>query len=336
MEKNTAKIKSFLKRALDLESTLYSYDQTCQMLKQAVLDELSHEAKEVGQYKYGDTIPREHKKPIEIRKELEHFNLTGEVRPSVSYVGDPSPYISPPINYTNIRNMGNKKNPSPMRFLKALPVPFMFGAVIALILVIFTDIRFITGFIGASAIFMLPLFQIIIKQFSAPTTEEYLKMANDYERAIDERNAILAKELAIQEYSVQAKAEIIPMEDKVKTALSEHYALGIIHPKYQNFLAIAQIYEYFDTGRCDELEGPNGAYSLYESELRANIIIGKLSQITQQLEEVKQSQYMIYKSVQETNQLLGMIVQEVRNVQNAINVNTAAINTFNANVMNRL
>ena len=37
--------------------------------------------------------------------------------------------------------------------------------------------------------------------------------------------------------------------------------------------AMCTMYEYFVTGRCDKLSGADGAYNLYETEVRQNIII---------------------------------------------------------------
>lgn len=65
--------------------------------------------------------------------------------------------------------------------------------------------------------------------------------------------------------------------DKIK--LMEHYSQGIIHPKYRNWVAVATIYEYLDTGICNELSGPNGAYKFYEEDLRAQRIAGTVDEL---------------------------------------------------------
>lgn len=75
----------------------------------------------------------------------------------------------------------------------------------------------------------------------------------------------------------------------------------VIFPKYQNLVAYSQFYEYFQSGRCTSLTGPDGAYNLYETELRQNIIIGKLDDITNSLEEIKQNQFMIYSELKSIN-----------------------------------
>ncbi len=75
----------------------------------------------------------------------------------------------------------------------------------------------------------------------------------------------------------------------------------VIFPKYHDLVAYSQFYEYFQSGRCTSLTGPDGAYNLYENELRQNIIIGKLDDISNSLEEIKQNQYMIYSELKSIN-----------------------------------
>lgn len=88
---------------------------------------------------------------------------------------------------------------------------------------------------------------------------------------------------------------------KLQAALRNLYEEGIIYPKYQNLVAVSTIYEYLASGRCDRLEGPNGAYNLYEMELRQNIVIGQLSTITEHLEQIKENQYTLYYEIQNAN-----------------------------------
>lgn len=83
---------------------------------------------------------------------------------------------------------------------------------------------------------------------------------------------------------------------------------GVIFEKYQNDLAaIAQFYEYFASGRVSELTGPNGAYNLYEQELRQNLIINKLDVVIDRLDTVIDNQHMLYKAIQSTNAILQNI-----------------------------
>ncbi|MBQ7301993.1 MAG: hypothetical protein IJW89_00230 [Clostridia bacterium] len=85
------------------------------------------------------------------------------------------------------------------------------------------------------------------------------------------------------------------------------YATNIIFGKYHDLAAITSFYEYLLSGRCVTLDGVNGCYNLYESELRANIIINKLDAIGDALEQIKGNQYMLYSQLQQINTELSVL-----------------------------
>ena len=91
--------------------------------------------------------------------------------------------------------------------------------------------------------------------------------------------------------------EIAEVKEKIQELCkvrAQLISLDIIYPKYLDFVAITTIAEYLETGRCDSLEGANGAYNLYEREVRANRVIAQLDQVLESLEEIKQNQYKAY------------------------------------------
>lgn len=88
---------------------------------------------------------------------------------------------------------------------------------------------------------------------------------------------------------------------ETKSTLEKLYSLDTIYPKYRNLPALTCIYEYIQSGRCEELSGVHGAYNLYEDELRKNTIISQLNTIIENLEQIKQNQYLLY---QEIHQIL--------------------------------
>lgn len=81
------------------------------------------------------------------------------------------------------------------------------------------------------------------------------------------------------------------------TTRNELYAAGIIFEKYQNVVALSSFYEYLMSGRCEKLEGANGAYNLYEAEVRANRVIERLDTVIDSLEQIKDNQYMMYSAM---------------------------------------
>lgn len=105
--------------------------------------------------------------------------------------------------------------------------------------------------------------------------------------------------------------------EETKKILEQLYNINIIFPKYRNIIAISSFYEYLMAGRCTELEGAEGTYNIFESELRMNLIINKIDDVIRHLEQIEQHQYMLYSAIQENNkqvlELNGELIKLVNN-----------------------
>ena len=82
--------------------------------------------------------------------------------------------------------------------------------------------------------------------------------------------------------------------EQTAALLKKVYEKDLIYPKYHNLPALTSIYEYMVTERCNELAGPHGAYNLYEDEVRKDTVISQLNTVIENLEKIKQNQYMLY------------------------------------------
>lgn len=131
--------------------------------------------------------------------------------------------------------------------------------------------------------------------------------------------AKLAKEMLAQEIS--AAEELLK---KTYAARNELYAYDIVFEKYRNTVALSSFYEYLVSGRCSALEGADGAYNIYESEIRANRVIAQLDAVVSSLEDIKENQYMMYREMQNTNSLL-------KNLNNTMDKALTSIQSIEAN-----
>lgn len=118
--------------------------------------------------------------------------------------------------------------------------------------------------------------------------------------------------------TLEVKGRLTDTLAKTTDALKRLYSLNIIYPKYRNLVAVCSIFEYLDSGRCSELSGPNGAYNLYESELRLNIIIDKMDVIAAKLDSIQSSQYVLYDEMTKANSALGQVNGYMRKLQQSV------------------
>lgn len=174
------------------------------------------------------------------------------------------------------------------------------------------------------------------KNYGGKTYEKFLALYEEkYNQEIKAKEHYVESKLksVVNEY----QENVIPNLNGTQALLNKVYSANIIHPKYRHFVAVSQIYEYFETGRCTELEGPHGAYNLYESELRLNTIIDKLDIIIQKLNAFNATMGMVVSAINYSNRMLSDISSSL----NRIEANTAltAYNTqciaFNTELSSR-
>lgn len=155
---------------------------------------------------------------------------------------------------------------------------------------------------------------------------EYKKIVAEYKSELAVKQEILTLEYneQLQEYKKEASKVLNKHKENIyisEKALADLYSENIIFPKYRNLIAITMINEYLESGRCSELEGANGAYNLYEMELRQNIIIGQLSSIIGNLEQIRNNQYSLYEELTKSNRLVQDVVYELQDLNNTTKLN---------------
>ena len=142
------------------------------------------------------------------------------------------------------------------------------------------------------------------------TIAENEKMQNQYRLALDNYNQEADQ---YKRKHDEAYALISDSGHMLEKSLDSLYEMGIIYPKYRNLVAVSTIYEYLSSGRCDRLDGPDGAYNLYEMELRQNIVIGQLSSIAENLNQIKNNQFTLYNELVSANQSAASVLSDIGN-----------------------
>ena len=133
---------------------------------------------------------------------------------------------------------------------------------------------------------------------------------------LDKRNQRMMAECEAQTAqwlasSAEGKALLTKKKTELAQTLETYYGADVIYPKYRSLPALTSIYEYLITGRCETLAGADGAYNLYEMELRQNTVIAQLNTIISNLEQIRQNQYMLYQELTKLNATIGQIANDI-------------------------
>ncbi len=150
--------------------------------------------------------------------------------------------------------------------------------------------------------------------------EEYNEKYSEWAAAKDQLSFDYwhAKVEAIRNQAADICADL---EDMMKKNLEMHimifktlkdlYCKNIIFSKYWNIIACTTFLEYLQAGRCEQLEGQNGCYNIYENEIRLDRICDKLDVVIQKLDDIQRNQYALYRQLQQINETTQNIEKSV-------------------------
>lgn len=165
--------------------------------------------------------------------------------------------------------------------------------------------------------------------------KKYRKEMDSLQKKIDEKTARSA-DLPVPAAGIKhlVDSEISATEKTLKKLYdcrNRLYSCNIIFDKYRNIVALSSFYEYLMAGRCETLEGTNGAYNIYEAEIRADRIISQLDEVIVSLDQIKKNQYMIYNKLNEMSRILSSLSNSMKSAAGSlseIKINTDNMSTY--------
>lgn len=104
------------------------------------------------------------------------------------------------------------------------------------------------------------------------------------------------------------------------------YSENILPIKYRSLSAVATLYEYLETGRCNTIQGHGGIYDTYENDLNQGLIIENLRNINNRLGSIESNQQLLYREIQQANSTLSYInssLTKIKWTSDKISENTA-------------
>lgn len=142
--------------------------------------------------------------------------------------------------------------------------------------------------------------------FSAEKNNKFVNEQYERELAAYNKNV---KEVAARKLLVDTLQEKIGKTQSilagVNRELKKAYSYDVIYPTYRNLIAISSFYDYLYSGRCDTLEGHEGAYNIYGNESRLDKIITRLDDIKYKLDSIRYNQHSLYRAMEGTKSLIG-------------------------------
>ncbi|MBD5148826.1 MAG: hypothetical protein HDT18_00265 [Oscillibacter sp.] len=157
-----------------------------------------------------------------------------------------------------------------------------------------------------------------IQQSNQAAMCEYQKKLDAYHSAIaEDRHRVTVENIKKD----VLEAELFQMRTQnaeSKAVLLKIYSKNIIFPKYRTMVMVCSLYEYVCSGRCDTLEGHEGAYNILEMEIRLDKIVTQLDRVILMLGKIQQSQYMIYSAIQSANHQAAKILESTYQMTNQL------------------
>ncbi len=131
----------------------------------------------------------------------------------------------------------------------------------------------------------------------------------------------------IEETELQEKQnEISTALQSAKKNLAQVYSEDVLPAKYRNLTAVATLYEYLETGRCNTIQGHGGIYDTYEVEKIAMERLRQQIITNQTLSRIEDNQRYICQELRQANQTLSRIsssLSEIEKTNAEIAKNTA-------------
>lgn len=133
-------------------------------------------------------------------------------------------------------------------------------------------------------------------------------------------NEIILSNAQVRAVNLQNQLnQAVTVYNQTCSTKEQFYSIGIIFKKYRNIVPVAMFHEYLMSGRCSQLEGHEGAYNIYEQELRMNLILEKLDDIIYHLDQIERNQYVLANTIREGNRKADHVRSLISNCSDSLN-----------------
>lgn len=171
-----------------------------------------------------------------------------------------------------------------------------------------------------------------LDSYNRKKEEAFTRLLNEHKRKEAEIRATFTAEInqtkekiaeklgsyAIYQETLKEIQSTEKMFSQSYACLRSLYSCGIIYEKYRNPVALSSFYDYLAAGRCESLTGADGAYNIFESEVRLDLIITKLDVVISQLDQIRANQYTLYCEMSKMNKSLDELNRTAKSMSHRL------------------
>ncbi len=199
---------------------------------------------------------------------------------------------------------------------------FVAAAIIGCILSVFEHVPILGEVLEIFSVMLLWIVPIIFFFLSKKEEKKNVERLNKQEiERYESDMCIYEQNIEIDKMRVRAEQlkkdnlntvllDLKQQRNETRRILRYYYSKNILFSKYQNLIAVCSLYEYLMAGRCTTLEGHEGAYNIFETELRLNRICAKLDTVIEHLSDIQDNQMVLYDAIQDGNRASRQLYNE--------------------------
>lgn len=162
---------------------------------------------------------------------------------------------------------------------------------------------------------VIALLYLLWVAFIYDSEKDYNKDLADYEKRKALKEEQITKSVSVANHCLAERDKCERSLTDTRQLLNRYYGMNFIYPKYRGLVPICTLYEYLESGRCFTLVGHEGAYNLYESELRMNMIIEKLDDIIYRLDDISSTQRILAQELKKCNAKIDSLCRSMDRIE---------------------
>ena len=161
---------------------------------------------------------------------------------------------------------------------------------------------------------------------------QYKHDMKQYKQNIANDKLRVERELKQKRY-IQAQCDTLAqMYQKSRNALDTIYSYDILASKYRNIVAVSSIYEYLKYDRTRSLQRlgcDDGAYNMFETEMRLNKIITNTDVIIKKLDEIIENQRELAYTMRNAQNSINRLINSANQIQGSLDTLNTGVELSN-------